>query len=549
MAAVLRSYQERVIRLIWHWFRENKKGNPLVWMPTGSGKSHIIAEIGRVAVQHPGQKILVITPSKELCDQDYQKMLDHLGPADVGILSASMQRYDLDARIIVSTIGTAYNRAAGLGKVSLIIIDEAHRTSNENVGMIRKLVARLNERTPNLRILGLTATPFRGSGVWLHRTKSSLFTEIAAKITIDELVAAGHLCRIAPAKTKFHIDAKDVKTFGTGDYVISDLVKKWDVEEVTQKACAEMVALGKDQKSWIVFCCTVKHAENVWRELTGKHAIDAELIVGTTHRKDRESMVRRHRSGELRCLVSVAVLTTGFDSPGTDFIALLRNTRSPIMWVQLVGRAMRPHPNKSERPALIADFTDTSLVMGPVDKIQGRDPRKTWSAPVMKTCPSCGCVVAGSTVECPECGHVFPRKEPKPKVNGRASGVEVLGKSELHTYQVDRVFYTRHRKQGKPDSMRVDYFYGIRRLASEWVCVEHTGYAKHTAAAWWLERYPGGRQFQMEMVPKSVDVALTLAPRLKKPAQIVVNLAAEHPKIVLHKYLDDHRRTGTTRSG
>ncbi len=527
----LRDYQQRVIDQLWHWFGENKTGHPLMWLPTGSGKSLIVAEICRLAMEFGDQRILIIVPSKELCEQNHEKLLNMIDDQSVvGVLSASLDRFDYDKSIIIGTIGTIFRRIDKIGKFDLIIIDEAHLTNNDNVGMIRSAIEKLTERNPALRVCGLTATPFRGDGVWLHKAKNSLFTDIAASVEMMELIKAGYLCKIAPAKTSIQFDASAVKRFGNGDFVVSELDQLINKSDFTQEACRDMVKLGADRKSWIVFCVTVDHAQNVCQELV-KNGIDAEVITGSTPTDIRASMIARHRSGELRCLVSIGVLTTGFDSPGTDFIGMLRNTRSPILWVQMIGRAMRPHPNKKDKPALIADYTDNSAVMGPVNKIQGRKPRSFKMEAITKQCPKCLAECALGLRTCFSCGHIFEAQDREIKLNRSASSLDILdeGHSGFRTYDVTDITYSRHSKKGKTPSLRVDYYSGLRRVASEWVCIEHQGYAWQKAHRWWEKRIS-------TPIPYSIGLALDEVSKLRWPDSITVDTKDKFSTIVRHNF-------------
>jgi len=548
IAYKLRDYQQRSIDMLLHWFSENPTGNPIIAMPTGSGKSLVQAEICRIAMGYDNQRVLMMVPSKELCEQNYEKLLNIIKDRSLaGILSASLGSFIYGRQIIVGTVGTIHNRKENIGAFDMMIIDEAHLTNNENVGMIRKTIDHLLGVNPNMRVVGLTATPFRGSGIWLHKTKTSIFTDIAAQVGMGELIDDGYLAGIEPAATQLSINAENVRRTGTthGDFVISALDALVNRSSITDAACAEMARLGADRKSWIVFGVTIDHCTNITNGLLAR-GIDAELITGETKKEQRERMIRRHRSGSLRCLVSVGVLTTGFDSPGTDFIGMLRNTRSPVLWVQMVGRVMRPHENKKDRPALIADFTDNTLVMGPVNQITGRLPRaQQLSADdpdriraESKDCPECSAVCASSARTCWSCGYEFF------SLNDSASELEIIAKkkSPIQTTPITDVYYYRHEKLGKPDSVRVNYMNGLDSIASEWICFEHEGYALEMAMKWWLDRR--GKVLTRDDFPRTVGQFLDHSDFIKIPTSITVDRSRQYPKILKFDftegdYIDD----------
>ena len=188
--------------------------------------------------------------------------------------------------------------------------------------------------------------------------------------------------------------------------------------------------------------------------------------------------------------MNVNVLTTGFDAPNIDCIAMLRPTNSPGLYYQMVGRGFRLHPGKDN--CLVLDFGGNILRHGPVDAVRVRDPaRGTGEAPA-KECPECQAVIHAAYAVCPECGHEFPPPE-RERHDRRASDAAILSGQVTETeYEVIETVYRVHTKYDAPEehpkTMRVDYRVGLSEWQSEWVCFEHTGYARAKAEAWWRER-------------------------------------------------------------
>jgi DNA repair protein RadD len=399
--------------------------------------------------------------------------------------------------------------------VDLLLIDECHNVNPAESGMYRTLIADLKRYgSAHLRVIGWTGTPFRGNGVWLQQGDAPLFTAVAATVGMPELLRQGHLSPLVTAKTETRIDTTGVG-ISNGDYKIGELEAR--AEEVTDAAIEELVRLGADRKQWLVFCVTIEHAEGVLAALTMK-GIDADMVTGKTASAKRNDMINRFKAGQLRCLVNVACLTTGFDAPETDLIALLRPTKSPVLYVQIAGRGMRTAPGKTD--CLWLDFTSTTADLGAVDTIRGRNKRvpkegdsKEKKAPV-KLCDGCGNEVPAGVLVCPDCGHEFP--QPAPSVNRTASNATILASMAApEPIRISNITYRRHSKEGSPDSLRVDYWDGYKVAASEWVCIEHHGYARQKAQLWWERRtcYP---------FPRTVTDALEITGGLRRPSSITI---------------------------
>jgi DNA repair protein RadD len=451
----------------------------------------------------------------------------------VGLYSAAAGRKQLGHQLTYATIGSIWKDAHLLGRIDIVLADECHLINPKDTGMWRSFLSDLARYNPHTRCIGWTGTPFRGNGVWLTAGDEPLFTNIATRVTMRELLDLGFLSPLVPATTVTRIDAHDVRTSGD-DYVISELAKVTDTAELVEATCDEIVQLAADRKRWLVFAVTIDHASHV-RDALRARGVTAEAISAKTPKAERERLIAEFRSGQIKCLVNVAVLTTGFDVPAVDFIALLRATKSPVLYVQIAGRGMRLSPGKEN--CLWADFTDTTTIMGPVDEVKGRLPTggRKGEAP-HKLCPSCGSQNPAGATECLDCGFLFPEPE-RIKHGVQASSAAILSsqkESMFTTVPVDEVRYRPHQKPGSPISLRVEYYDGLVRVASEWVCLSHEGYARKKAEGWWAARS------KIDAVPPSVDAALEWLDYdpgiLRKPAAIIVNRTAKYPSIVSYQW-------------
>lgn len=521
----LRPYQQRALDKLLDWFRANE-GHPILDAAVGSGKSVMLGWLCQHAITNwPETRIIMLVPTKELLEQNFGKLVSIWPDAPVGIMSASVGKKQLGQAITIATIGSIYKHAAKLGHVDLLIVDECHAIPGGDEGMYRKFISEMHKYCPSMRVIGATGTPFRGSGIWLTALEDRIFTDIAARVTMDELLEEGFLAPLTTQATDTRMDASDVRTVG-GDYVVSDLARAIDRPELVSAACAEAVRLASDRNKWLVYCVTVEHAHHVCSELVEVHGIAAEVITGETPKSERADAIEAFRRGDLECLVSVAVLTTGFDVPDVDCLILLRNTQSPVLYVQIMGRGMRTAPGKDD--CLVLDFTDTIERLGPVNLVSGRLPKKNKGESPFKICESCGASNAISAKSCKECGAAFEVAETDPHTAHASNATVLAPKVSINDYEVTRVGYAIHKKEGKPDSLRVDYYSGILRVASEWVCFEHGGYARAKAEAWWQKR-------SRDACPSTSESAVDIADGIigvVEPSAIRVNESGKFPEIV-----------------
>lgn len=529
---IIRDYQQRAIdRLYAWWMSHDREHIPLLVLPTGAGKSVVIAELVRLLWDtwpESEPRTVVLVPSKELAEQNADKLARIL-PAHrtIGVYSASLGRRDAHTDVIVATIGSIYKDAHLLGSIRCVLIDEAHLVNPHGAGRYRQFVdalAKYNE----LAIAGLTATPFRGDGVWLTDGDAPLFHGIACEIKPAELLTAGHL---APLVRPIDVIGARIDTTGisttSGDYKLNDLSER--VSQYLPAVAADAVRLAGDRKKWIAFTPTVVNAEEL-AELLRSHGVSVAVVCGETDKREREVSIADFRAGSLRCLVTVLALATGFDVPDVDVIIWCRPTKSPVLYVQGAGRGMRPAEGKID--CLWLDFSDTTERLGPVDEIRGRKKRGPvdQEAPCV-ICNNCGARVhPASALVCPECGAQLREVEEKQAKNASVAPVmahQILAK--LATYPVDDVRYRRHTKPGAPDSIRVDYVSGLRTVASEWVCLSHPGFAGEKARQWWGRRalrtfLPGGTSQALEWIQDGY--------RLAQPASITVNEQGRWPEIM-----------------
>ena len=436
----LRPYQARLIDCTLKHLQEYPESQPLIVSPTASGKSVIVAKLCEQLAERSDGMVLVLTHRKELVEQNHAKLPHHL---KAGIYSASLGKKQLNP-ITIAGFQSIRNQTAKLPRVSYILIDEAHYAAKG----YREFIETLKERSPNLRVIGLTATPFDGSAnrtaLHLLPADKAIFTGVAAEVGVGELLRDKYLTKLTPYRGKTQLSTAGVGIDNRqGDFAIGQLQAAVDLDDTNRKVAEEITDIFSERNAVMVFCTGVEHCLHVAEQLRLLGG-EAECVLGSTPSKERDTIIARFRAGKLKYLVACEVLLVGFDAPICDGIANLRPTKSGLIWVQLCGRGMRLFDGKYD--CLVADFTETSIELGPIDEIGGNPPRlKTGETPT-KMCDDCYNIILAGLRICPVCGHEFPPGEARPGHNfDPVTGLLVSGvvKNEdgSRTFPVSHVDY------------------------------------------------------------------------------------------------------------
>lgn len=524
----LRPYQQAALSTLWDYLR-HCDGNPALVLPTGAGKSPLMAAIAAEAVQQWGGRVGIVAHVQELVAQNSAKLRAFWPEAPMGVYAAGLNRRDRFDPILFMQIQSVANKAELFGKFDLLLIDEAHRIPLGGEGRYREFIDGCRRLNPHLRVVGLTATPYRLQGQAVPVCgKGHVLTEIAYEARIGDLIADGFLSPLISRAGELP-DLSGVKLTG-GEYNEAALGEAMQANDLVRRTVADLLLRSAGRRAGIVFCVTVAHAEAVLAELhaAGEHAA---LVHGGTSKGARDLLIGQFQAGALRWMVNVNVLSEGFDAPHIDCVAMLRPTKSPGLYYQQVGRGFRLAPGKAD--CLVLDYAGNMLEHGPVDAIRVRGARAKAAAKVetgkAKECPKCQALLAFGVRTCPECGHQFG--SPDPAHSDRPVDAPVLTSERarvLGVFEVDGVEYGRHEKAGKTPSLRVAYRCGLRRF-SEWVCVEHLGLAGQKAVKWFGAR-------GVAACPRTVDDALAMAETLPKPVRITVDETGKYPEIIEHEF-------------
>lgn len=546
----LRSYQWDAVVSVLEYFQENT-GHPVVVMPTGTGKSLVIAALLRYVVEtYPGQRVMALTHVKELIEQNHKKLLDIWPLAPAGINSAGLGRDDTLNSIIFGGIATVAKKAHLFGKIDLILIDECHLVSPTQTTMYRSFIQHLMDVNPNLKVIGLTATPYRMKQGRVIE-EGGLFTDICYDLSsfenFNNLVDEGYLSPLVTKRTKFEYDTDGVKKSG-GEFVQRELQKTVDREELTEKAISEAMEHGDERKSWLVFTAGVEHAENT-ADILNIKGIPAIAVHGKLTSKQREEAITAYKRGEYMALVNNNILTTGFDHPNIDLILILRPTRSPGLWVQMLGRGTRPvfadgfdlttpegrHEamrNGPKQDCLVLDFSGNTRRLGPINDPVVPNPRKKGkgTAPV-RCCDQCNNWIHASLTECPHCGKEYKHET---AFHVEASTADILRDNApvVELFKVDHITYSLHTKADRPPMMAVVYYCGLA-MFKEYVCFEHGGFAERKARRWWKDR-------SKESFPQSTQGAINSTDKLSVCTSLRVWTNKKYPEIMAYCFDGTH---------
>ncbi|MBF0436488.1 MAG: DEAD/DEAH box helicase [Magnetococcales bacterium] len=531
---ILRPYQRYGIDAIYAYFQENT-GNCLIVIPTAGGKSLVMAKFIQEAITlYPETRILVVTHVRELISQNYAELVGLWPEAPAGIHSAGLGCRDTDSQVLFCGIQSVHKRAYDIQRCDLVLVDEVHlipRTSNT---MYRRFLDDLKIINPALKIIGFTATPYRLDSGMLHKGEDALFDDIAYEISVRDLVDQGYLSPLISKQTDTQLDVTGVGTRG-GEFIAGQLEQAVDKDPITQAAVEEIVAFGQDRQSWLLFCSGVAHAEHV-RDAIQARGFSCECIFGSTPQGERDSIIAAFKQGQIRALAAMNVLTTGFNAPGVDLIAMLRPTKSTGLYVQIAGRGTRLAPGKVN--CLVLDFAGNVARHGPIDLVKPPSKGKGDGEAPIKVCPICNTINHAAVRVCIQCGYKFP--PPETQIDTTATTKEILTNGKPEWVSVYDVVYHRHEKEGKPPSMRVEYVCGMNSHR-EWVCFEHTGYARQNAARWWSRRAPPGMP-----MPKTVEDALAQQDVLRMPSHVAVRKSGRFAEVVDAKFEEvNHGRSNT----
>lgn len=550
MAISLRPYQSEAVNAVYQYLTEHDD-NPCIVLPTGTGKSLVIGKIALDVASLWNGRVLLLAHVKELLEQNAEKVHLLCPGVPVGVYSAGLNSRDTNTQILVAGIQSVYNKADVLGAFDLIVIDEAHLIAPDGDGMYRTFLKDMKLINPQVRVVGLTATPYRLKGGLICKPENIL-NAVCYEAGVKEMIQQGYLSPLISKAGRIEAKLTDLHVRG-GEFINAEITAAMDKEEITVAACNEIVQLTKDRKSVLIFATSVEHCNHICDCLRSLGQ-ECDIVTGDTPDAERAELLERFKGKQvaadllgtpkppLKFLVNVNVLTTGFDAPNTDCVVLLRPTASPGLYVQMVGRGFRLSPQTGKSDCLVLDYGENVLRHGPVDCITVKEKSSGKGNAPAKKCPECLALIHAGYGKCPECGYEFPPPESS-NLQHQASSAGILsGQASYTEYTVSENLYSVHYKKNAsadtPRTLRVDYAIGFHQFKSEWVCPEHSGYAREKFIKWWKERAALGCP-----VPKTAEEAVELADRgcLTKVVGIKVKTIAgeKYDRITSYAFAED----------
>lgn len=547
-----RDYQIAATESVFDYF-SRKSGNPIIGLPTGTGKSVVIALFIREALQrYPGTRMMCLTHVKELISQNYERALQVWPTIPAGVYSSGLGRKETIFDITFAGIQSCYAKAELFGRIDILLIDECHLVSPEDETRYQKFIKDLMLVNPYLKVIGLSATAYRmktGSLV-----DSGLFTDFCFDMTSKDsflwFIDQGYLLPLVPKRTVAVQDTTGVHLIG-GEFNARELEQAVNTDALNNQILDEMLATAHDRARWLIFASGAAHAEALRDGL-----LQRGIRAGCVHSKmkgNRDDELAAFREGEYQAMVNNNILTTGFDLNLIDCIGVARPTRSPGLWVQMLGRGTRPVysdgfdlsttegrmasiRNSVKQNCLVLDFSRNTATLGPINdpvlpKRSGKKKGDQPGAPV-KVCETCATYNPAGVRYCVNCGAEFPVVM---RLEHRASELDLIRTKDKPvspplTVPVDRIIYRLHKKKDRPDSVCVEYGSGLL-VYKEWVCPEHGGFASQRAYQWWTAR-------SHEPAPNNAAEFLERRNSLATPTRITIRQTEKHVEVIGYDFDD-----------
>lgn len=558
-----RDYQEAAHSAIWRFIHEKPHLNPLVIEPTGTGKSLQMAMlIWHLLSVYPTTRIISLAHVQELVESNWLELAGIWPQAPTGVYSAGLKMKEHRQQVTFASIQSVAKKAALFKHIDFVLVDEAHAISDNDTARYNQFISELRKANPNLIVIGFTATAFRMKTGML--TDGKLFDEIAFDLSDGEaflwLIDQGYLIRPVPKYPGFQLDSSSVGIQG-GDFDNRAASEALHDQNILEQAVDTCIAMGVEhnRQAWLHFCQSIEDAELVAEMFTHK-GYPHEAVH--SKRSDRTEILEAFRRGELQGITNKDILTTGYNQKNIDLIGALRLTRSPGLWVQMVGRGTRPvyAPGfetsqlqgrldaiaaSSKQTCLVLDFVGNTERLGPINypNIPKRRKKGSSSGDMTRCCPQCDTWSHISVKICAECGYEFP---PPERVRGEASEAALVAGADqvldlskqppapvVDVCGVHRMIVSRHAgKRGKPDTMKVDYFCGLEKF-STWLGVEHdeNSFPRRKAEEWWSLHGGQGE------CPADIDEAVEVAGDMKRPKWIKVKKSGKYPEIEAYDFI------------
>lgn len=511
----------------------NETGNPIIASPGGTGKSFVMAKLTKRFVTEWGGRVIILAQDAKLLRQNRKELERYWRNAPCGTYSSGLKQRDTLHPIIFAGIQSVAKRGSEFGFRNVVLVDEADLVSPKDDALYNQFFNALRETNPKLRIIGLTASPYRlGTGCL---TNLDLWDRICIDLTKTEkfnfFIEHGFLSPLTTKKPSVEIDVKNISMKGN-DFDEHSMQEVTDTEELNRAVVSDCIERGSNRKHWLVFSAGIKHGANLTK-LFNSRGVTAMQLSGKDTVERRTEVEQAWRDGKIRCLVNCGLYGRGFDFPAIDLIAIVRATQSVAWWIQACVRGTRIVDGKDD--CLILDYGGNIRRLGPVNDPIVPAPRRKGQdvkgeAP-LKICPQCQSYVPIQVKVCPDCQFVFP---PPKTIKKTASEDEIMVRKLLKNkdpiieeYHVLGIRYKPVLSRKGQPYLRITYSVGTAGFHEAKWFENATGPAKRKLESWW--EYRGGSL----PIPKNTDEAAERASvELNIPSIIRVDINSKYKEVV-----------------
>lgn len=512
-----RWYQKEAVEAVFKYFTSSPGHNPLIVCPTGAGKSLILSKITERLVDE-GRRILIISHVEQIILQNYKTLVSILPKQLIGIYAASLNKRQRK-QVTVASINSMYSKSYLFKNYTHIIIDEAHTIPHSGEGRYRTLLTALSSST----VIGLTATPFRSNSGCLVNEEGSFFDSIVYNVAIERLISEGYLSPLLTKSPINELDTTNIKLVA-GDYSKKELSDRFDQKVISRDIIKELTTYREKYKSWLIFAIDISHALHL-KTLLKEQLIICEVVHSKQSKVLNRQIISDFKQGKYQALISIATLTTGFDHPDIDLIALIRPTKSIVLHIQMIGRGLR---KAKKEHCLILDFAGNIMRLGPINDVTiKRKGNKTGGlnmAPI-KMCPECRSHVPVVAKKCYVCGHFFKIKT---KLKNKASELKVIKDKTRDWLPVRWATYSiRGGKNGR--MLKITYDTGIGKNNF----IVEMFYRKQYSVQWWESRKHTTNSL---CPPKSFTEMVKRTTELRIPKAILVDFTLKQPIILDYSF-------------
>ena len=553
---VPRYYQKESYEAAFRDLKHKKGSSPLIVLPTGTGKSFVIALMAKHMAQY-GARTLILSHKQELVTQNQEEMLGF--GVDCGTLCAGVGHPDVNHTAVSASIQTMHSRFKNnpnvAGSFKLILVDEAHMVNNKDTGRYRELLKMMAECMPGIGVVGLTATPFRTGQGYLTSGEHSIFSHICYEYGIKQAISDGYLCPVITPPTSARFNVSGLKIGSRGDYTEDSLRKIAAQNDNTHLALDECLNLQRTENRHgvIIFGATKAHCYEVERYMQSKGE-KYYAITDDTSKTVRRKLIKDFKDRKIKGLISRDILTTGFNARHVDLVCFLRKTASLVLWIQSLGRGMRILKDWEEKifgkkiNCMVADFCSNVGFHPAIDSVDlfesvkapvKREAKKNLDEAV-KTCSNCTGENRIYARRCEWCDTSFSLEDVANHVSSFMSSGFIISPDDVAMagsavgHNVFSVLMSKHPgKGGKPPTLRVDYNLGISKSHKEFIPIGRTPFNGVDPVEW--TRIFFGSEI------RDVDVALQMFhdKSYKKPKSIKILKMGKYNSVFSYSMGDD----------